>query len=165
MSKGFNWGLIAVLAGVTVFSGCASRKSTDRQFNAMQAQMGVLTDEVVRLDESLQSTRSSIQDEENRKSSLTSQLSESNARLGSLREEESVIKGIYRTPSGFELPSVKIQQALKSAGYYQGAVDGKIGPNTRKAVQAFQRDNGLSPDGIVGRNTWNKLKVYTTAVK
>lgn len=165
MMKGFRWGFFMALIGLAFLSGCASKKGTNKQINALQAQVGVLTDEVVRLDESLQSTRTAMQDEENRRSSLSSQLSESDARMGSLREEESVIRGIYRTPSGFELPSVKIQQALKSAGYYQGKVDGKIGPATRKAVQSFQRDNGLSADGIVGRQTWNKLKVYVANVK
>jgi murein L,D-transpeptidase YcbB/YkuD len=148
MKKGFQLSFIAVLLALAVLPGCASKKGTDRQINALQAQIGVLTDEVVRLDESLQSSRGAIQDS-------------SNFAVGG----EGGGGGIYRTPSGFELPSMKIQQALKGAGYYDGAVDGKIGPATRKAVKAFQRDNGLSADGVVGRSTWNKLKVYTSDVK
>ncbi|MFP7477562.1 peptidoglycan-binding domain-containing protein [Terribacillus saccharophilus] len=35
--------------------------------------------------------------------------------------------------------------------------DGIFGPNTRQAVINFQRSNGLGVDGIVGRETWNKL--------
>lgn len=35
--------------------------------------------------------------------------------------------------------------------------DGVFGPRTRKAVQAFQRENKLYPDGIVGPMTWKKL--------
>lgn len=155
-------GLVLVMMTMT---GCASKKSTTKQINALQAQVGVLTDEVIRLDDSLASTRSALQDEENRRSELNSQLSQSNARIGSLREEESVIRGIYRTPSGFELPSASIQKALKNAGYYQGAVDGKIGPATRQSIEAFQRDNGLSADGVVGRKTWSKLKVYSAGAK
>ncbi|MBU3758603.1 MAG: hypothetical protein FGM27_01590 [Candidatus Omnitrophica bacterium] len=151
-------GLVLVMMTLT---GCASKKGTTKQINALQAQVGVLTDEVIRLDDALQSTRTALQEEENRRSELNSQLSQSSARIGSLREEESVIRGIYRTPSGFELPSASIQKALKNAGYYQGAVDGKIGPGTRKAIEAFQRDNGLSADGVVGRKTWSKLKSFT----
>ena len=35
--------------------------------------------------------------------------------------------------------------------------DGIFGPNTRAAVVAFQRYYGLTPDGIVGPATWNRL--------
>ena len=106
-----------------------------------------------------------LQEEENRRSEALAQVQAADTRLGSLREEESVIRGIYRTPSGFELPSISIQKALKSAGYYDGALDGKIGPGTRKAIKAFQQDNGLTADGVVGRETWKKLQAYTSPIK
>ena len=37
------------------------------------------------------------------------------------------------------------------------AVDGEFGPRTRRALSAFQRAHGLTPDGVVGRSTWGKL--------
>ena len=36
-----------------------------------------------------------------------------------------------------------VQSALQEQGYYQDAVDGLIGPNTRAALSNFQRDHGL----------------------
>jgi peptidoglycan hydrolase-like protein with peptidoglycan-binding domain len=54
----------------------------------------------------------------------------------------------------------EIQQALKNAGLYDGKVDGNIGPRTKKAIEAFQRQNGLKADGKVGRQTWKALSVY-----
>jgi peptidoglycan hydrolase-like protein with peptidoglycan-binding domain len=54
----------------------------------------------------------------------------------------------------------QIQQALKNAGLYDGKVDGKIGPKTKKAIEAFQTQNGLKADGKVGRKTWKALSVY-----
>ena len=54
----------------------------------------------------------------------------------------------------------QIQIALKKAGFYSGPIDGKIGPKTRQAIKAFQKKNNLKVDGIVGKNTWEKLKVY-----
>ena len=46
-----------------------------------------------------------------------------------------------------------MQQKLKNWGYYTGAVDGIFGAQTRKAVEYFQRKNGLVADGIVGKKT------------
>lgn len=46
-----------------------------------------------------------------------------------------------------------IQTKLKKWGYYSGAVDGIYGPKTKEAVKYFQRKNGLTVDGIVGKQT------------
>ncbi len=54
----------------------------------------------------------------------------------------------------------EIQQALKNAGLYDGKVDGNIGPKTKKAIEAFQSQNGLKADGKVGHKTWKALSVY-----
>ncbi|WP_352420429.1 M14 family metallopeptidase [Proteiniborus sp.] len=52
-------------------------------------------------------------------------------------------------------PNVKlIQSLLNRIGYSVGAVDGVFGVQTQQAVIAFQRNNELSPDGIVGPATW-----------
>ncbi len=56
----------------------------------------------------------------------------------------------------------KIQTALKNAGLYSGAIDGKIGPGTRKAIEAFQKDHQLKVDGKVGPKTWLALEPYFT---
>ncbi len=47
----------------------------------------------------------------------------------------------------------QIQTKLKAAGYYTGAVDGIYGTKTRDAVKAFQRECGLTADGIAGPKT------------
>ena len=53
-----------------------------------------------------------------------------------------------------------IQKALKAAGFYAGAIDGKIGPRTKKAIIDFQRANGLKPDGKCGPKTLAVLDKY-----
>lgn len=53
-----------------------------------------------------------------------------------------------------------IQRALKNAGFYKGPIDGKIGTKTKEAIKVFQRANGLTPDGLVGKCTWEKLSKY-----
>ena len=54
-----------------------------------------------------------------------------------------------------------LQTALKNAGYgdYLGTagVDGIYGSGTEAAVRAYQKDNGLTQDGIAGKNTLGSL--------
>ncbi|MEV7547962.1 peptidoglycan-binding protein, partial [Streptomyces sp. NPDC089915] len=51
-----------------------------------------------------------------------------------------------------------VQHLLTARGYATGA-DGAFGDGTQSKVSAFQSANGLSPDGIVGADTWSKLIV------
>lgn len=55
-----------------------------------------------------------------------------------------------------------IQQRLKEWGYYTGAVDGIFGRGTHNAVIQFQRKNGLSVDGQVGRKTAAAMGISLT---
>jgi len=52
---------------------------------------------------------------------------------------------------------VTLQKRLNELGYNCGAADGIFGSKTRQAVMAFQKDNGLAVDGIVGPKTIAKL--------
>ena len=54
---------------------------------------------------------------------------------------------------------VSLQTALLQAGYLEemGDIDGQFGPRTEAAAIAFQQDNNLTADGIVGPNTWQAL--------
>ena len=51
----------------------------------------------------------------------------------------------------------KLQQRLKELGYYTNTLDGQYGYGTRQAVIAFQKNNGLTQDGIAGPSTLKKL--------
>lgn len=51
-----------------------------------------------------------------------------------------------------------LQSELQTLNYDVGPVDGIFGSKTRAAVQAFQRDNNLLVDGIVGPQTQEALK-------
>ena len=50
-----------------------------------------------------------------------------------------------------------LQQRLTDLGYYEGPVSGNFQGNTRNAVKAFQTQNGLKVDGVVGKKTWDLL--------
>lgn len=53
---------------------------------------------------------------------------------------------------------MNVQRALKQGGYYEGKIDGKSGPMTKKAIKAFQRSRKLTADGVVGRKTLDRLR-------
>ena len=50
-----------------------------------------------------------------------------------------------------------LQRRLALAGYPAGRVDGLFGPQTWRAVEAFQASHGLRVDGVVGERTWAAL--------
>lgn len=51
----------------------------------------------------------------------------------------------------------ELQAVLKLMGFYTGPVDGIYSEGTVRGVSAFQQAAGLTPDGIVGEGTWNRL--------
>jgi peptidoglycan hydrolase-like protein with peptidoglycan-binding domain len=51
-----------------------------------------------------------------------------------------------------------IQNALQTLGYYNDTVDGAFGTNTKTAIEAYQRDHGLTVDGVLGDSTRTSLK-------
>lgn len=71
----------------------------------------------------------------------------------SYRAEAYVVKG--NTSANIRT----VQQRLANLGYYNYKVDGIWGWRTTSAVKKFQRDYGLTVDGIVGKNTEKALKI------
>ena len=126
--------MLLILGILTVTaSGCVSRGRHDREVASLQGQISQM-DMAMRAQETQRAQTPAL------KGSFT---------------------GVtYRTPAGFEIPALDLQKALKNAGYYSGDVDGKIGPDSREAIRSFQCDNGLTADGVCGKQTWNKLKTH-----
>ena len=65
-----------------------------------------------------------------------------------------------------------LQTKLIQRGYdlQPYGADGKYGTKTENAVKAFQKDNGLTADGICGKNTWSaldsgKTTLYTVTIQ
>lgn len=50
-----------------------------------------------------------------------------------------------------------LQRNLKTLGYLSGTADGAFGSDTETAIKAFQKDNGLTQDGLVGTSTKAKI--------
>jgi membrane-bound lytic murein transglycosylase B len=73
--------------------------------------------------------------------------------LGPLRKAWPVEQNPLRAADRREL-----QQRLTAAGFNTGGVDGRIGPNSRAAIMAFQRSRGLVPDGNPTRDLLDMLR-------
>lgn len=53
--------------------------------------------------------------------------------------------------------TMDIQNALTELGYQPGTADGIFGPRTKSAIQAFQRDIGVSQDGMATRQLLDRI--------
>lgn len=58
--------------------------------------------------------------------------------------------GYYQPRHGYNGSVViQVQTRLARAGYYRGPIDGVMGPGTRFAIRAYERDHGLRVDGVI----------------
>ena len=74
---------------------------------------------------------------------------------------QSSVTGYSLSKFGSQSEEVRlIQSKLKNWGYYKGEIDGIFGSETKKAVIAFQKKNGLTADGIAGKNTLAAMGIY-----
>ena len=130
---------------VLFFAGCATAgKNHALELQQCQSKISYLEQDIKEKDREIANLEYELQRKESesyRKSSAPTKT----------RSESSYSS----TPS-----TTQIQKALKSAGYYKGSVDGKMGAKTQDAIIKFQKDNGLKADGKVGQMTWSELKFY-----
>jgi murein L,D-transpeptidase YcbB/YkuD len=152
-------GLRILVVGVSALAltGCAT---TMGQNKASTDQMQI---KVVDLEKQIEEKDSEIVDLKYQVKDLSTRLEsqESSERVSSRTSSSDIdqsnsSKGIIKVSASIE----DVQTALKNAGFYKGSVDGKIGQQTKKAIESFQRKHNLTADGIIGRRTWEELKVY-----
>ena len=73
------------------------------------------------------------------------------------KEEDSPVE-LPTLRSGMIGPAVtRVQETLRSRGFYDGVIDGIFGPGTEAAVKDFQESVQLATDGVVGPATWQAL--------
>lgn len=68
--------------------------------------------------------------------------------------------GSYGDVSGPSAESMvlEIQQRLNAQGYNAGPEDGILGPRTHSAIQVFQADHALLPDGVADEDLVQRLR-------
>ncbi len=137
--------LVAMLAGL---SGCAGGR-VRQDLARLQAQVGILDERMAQLERSGTTGSFAVPSPE-----------PSAADSGTAVGPAASASAATTASSAHRPPTRDVQQALKNAGFYQGAVDGKMGAITRNAIKEFQRVHGLNDDGVVGKLTWAKLRPY-----
>ena len=129
--------------------GCATTQTKQPQdLKKLQDRVASLEQELQRKDEKIKTLEDGLNPKKPTVVVFNSDSTESFS--PTIKKEES-----FRPPT-----DLQIQKALKNAGFYKGAVDGKIGPKTSQAIKEFQRQKGLNPDGKVGAKTWAALKSF-----
>jgi N-acetylmuramoyl-L-alanine amidase len=68
--------------------------------------------------------------------------------------------GFALQPGDKGLEVERLQEALKQAGAYKGPVDGIYDSDVKQAVEAYQRSNNLSADGVAGAATMDAMGLY-----
>ncbi len=85
------------------------------------------------------------------KSVLTGLLDDLNSKSG---DQDQQVTSDALPPRDDRNAQVRFAQTqLKELGLYAGPVDGLLGPQTIRAIKAFQGEQGLSRDGVVGPQT------------
>ncbi|TJW74823.1 MAG: peptidoglycan-binding protein, partial [Mesorhizobium sp.] len=80
-------------------------------------------------------------------------------------EPETTINIVRPDPAPIKSDPVvaQVQGILKDLDFYSGTVDGISGPNTRKAIQAYQQKVGLNASGEIDSNLLDQLGATPTA--
>lgn len=130
-----------LLAGVFLTAGCATSSGARvSEADALKARVDSLESQVAALNQRLEETSQPAPAETTNFSSRSSSVP---SKTGKTR-----------------LTVRQVQKALMAAGYYKGPVDGKEGPQTKKAIKDFQQSQGLKADGVVGTKTAEALNRY-----
>lgn len=152
--KHWKFGFLVFLAAAIVISGC-TKKSTE------QASLtGTGFDSLSSSEELAQLPQSSTTTQQASVEVLPIETSPVTQSINASASTIAPVESAATTDAGGLSQAQKIQTALKNAGIYNGNIDGKIGPNTKKAIETFQQNNGLKVDGKVGPKTWAALETY-----
>ena len=161
---------IVLLSLVLVLSGCATTgtsvsekafKTEIERLNKEKASLTTERDTYKQETAQIKTQMTTLQDSLAQEKQKTVELE---AKMEALSVELQSLGGVAVTG---ETPQVavdeltkKIQLALYAAGFDPGKIDGKMGPQTIQAIKNFQEAKGLKADGIVGKETWEKLQGY-----
>lgn len=142
---------LCVLIGLALcvaLSGCATgRKQSSVEVQGLRNQISVLEEQLQAKNDEISSLKDALAKQEPIEEGFTATAKRSS--------KKKIIGEVKSRPN-----PTQIQTALSNAGFDCGAIDGRMGRQTREAIRAFQAAHGLAVDGRVGKNTWNLLREY-----
>jgi murein L,D-transpeptidase YcbB/YkuD len=150
--------LTRILLGVLLILGVSGCATTQHKADGDQMQS-----RIVELEKKLEEKDSEIVDLQYEVKDLASRVESKSERSGPDLNAPVPMAPIAKVSGDIirvNIQPEQLQQALKGAGVYNGKIDGKIGSGTKAAIIEFQKSNGLTPDGVVGRKTWDLLKQH-----
>jgi cell division protein FtsL len=149
--------MVMVGALALLLTGCATTMGQNKtNVDQMQIKVADLEKKVEEKDSEIVDLKYQVKDLSSRLESQPNSSDSASARPSADMDQSNSSKGVIKVSASVE----DVQTALKNAGFYKGTVDGKIGQQTKKAIENFQRKHNLTADGVIGRRTWEELKVY-----
>jgi len=134
----------------------ARAQATTGEWKQLQAQIPAIREELRQLTDARDQTQSEL---------VLAQLGLSDAinRASHAHEDVSATGSVEsKAPDPKQAVAATAQKALAKLGYGKLTADGVIGPGTRRAIEAFQRDKGLTVTGELDAPT---LKQLTQSLK
>ena len=138
-----------------ILSGCALTPQTsdsrwlERENRYLKARVADLTKALERQERENRTLQESLKKQESRIEELASDLANKPG-----PEAPRV------DPKNYYLFVIKVQEALKNAGFNPGLIDGRMGPQTGLALERFQKANNLPATGRPDKQTWILLRSY-----
>lgn len=162
--------LLAVCSLMLLSSGCVATKQNSYDINQLKNQMANVESVLARQNLLIQQNKGEIDALYDRYDDVAVSVANiKDSRRGTTQTPRRTTSAVQRAQKPSEVisdklippPSIsQVQTALRNAGFYIGKIDGKAGPMTHEAIISFQKANNLVSDGIVGPQTWKKLKDY-----
>ena len=155
-----------IVAGALAFSGCATTqtKTQNEQIASrvtdLEKNLQAKDAEIVDLQYLVKDLSSKVDTSKPTESDQASADSQNSTDQSGPANDHSDISSVGANIVRVKVSPEKIQRALKAAGVYTGPIDGKIGAGTKEAIVEFQKSHGLKADGVLGKKTWDALKVY-----
>ncbi len=158
--------MLLVLIILTFLAGCATlpQKADESKIQSLKNQISLLEAEIVKKDIEIANLTNVLEKEKQEKEALLATLNKQKQTKKDLSEG---VQGEIKKTRGetYYKSVIKVQTALRNAGFDAGVIDGKMGPRTRQALKEFQSSHGLPASGRLDKQTWGLLQEYLEGKK